>query len=306
MNLQASADGNRLVYRRQESHKDVFILPLDDLSSPRRLTHEDWAETPSGWTAAGQPLYVSNRSGNGDLYVQDLETLAPTLLAGGPTYEGSAEVHGDSVLFWRDETDTDGVVTGHALMRVEGGTSEAAQILRVDVTPEQADPSFRCPQSPELDCVFAERVARFMRFSWLDPSSPELGEPFLAVPTGAGVLGWDLAPDARHLAVLLHAPSRIVIHDLEDGSVNEHLVDLHRARDVAWGPSGGYLYVSGYHLSNPPYRVLRMALDGSAETLWISGETLFSDPTPSPDGRFLALGVTSFEVDDLWLLERSK
>ncbi|MCA9490349.1 MAG: hypothetical protein KC621_10505, partial [Myxococcales bacterium] len=77
-------------------------------------------------------------------------------------------------------------------------------------------------------------------------------------------------------------------------------VDLSVAISVASEATGeGWIVAGLYDPSDHPYRVLEVTADGDQHVLWSSMSWFLYAPTPSPDGRTVAMGAYAFD-DDVW------
>ncbi|MBW1880022.1 MAG: hypothetical protein JRJ84_16795 [Deltaproteobacteria bacterium] len=309
--MQASADGSRIAYIGVEVEKDTWLLPLDGSEPARVLTREAWNETPTGWTASGDVLLVSDRShpcrtgkidASGDLYAQPLDGSPPTLLARGPVLEFGADVVGDDLVFTRIILDEEGEAVARAVIRQVPGEPEQ-ELARFEA-PANIGFLFeaRCADAATAKCAVSEPVGTGARFSLLDLRTGERTEPLFF--SHFIWRGWDLSPDGRTLAIARAHPYRIVFHDLVDGTETERLLDAGKHSYLAWAPTGDKVYLTGatWGEEGSKHSLVAMDLEGNQEILWTSETTLLFAPTPSPDGRYLAFGGTSYD-DDVWLLD---
>jgi len=106
----------------------------------------------------------------------------------------------------------------------------------------------------------------------------------------------------------LPTTAELVIRDIDDGGVVAWPLPMLHPRELAWAPSGEKLYLAGYPLGSDrrmhPANIWSIGVDGAMELVWTVPIRFVSDPTPSPDGKRLAVRVTVGESGDLWLLDR--
>ncbi len=88
--LNVTPDGKRLAFLQRQYQEDVWVAGLDAqrtrILEPRRLTLDDHNDRPLAWTTDSRSVvFTSNRTGTGDVFVQDLQRNGEAqLLAGGP------------------------------------------------------------------------------------------------------------------------------------------------------------------------------------------------------------------------------
>jgi len=77
-NTGATADGNRLAFPRESKQLDVYVADFDarslKLTRPRRLTHEEGLNFPTGWSRDGAAvIFGSNRNGRWGIFQQRID-----------------------------------------------------------------------------------------------------------------------------------------------------------------------------------------------------------------------------------------
>jgi Tol biopolymer transport system component len=140
-------------------------------------------------------------------------------------------------------------------------------------------------------------------FYALDPiqgQGKELARTKLEMP---GDLSWKLSPDGSHVAMKSkdQIPGFVRILDLAKGTqVDLKLPTGWALWELRWASDGNALYLSA---SRTDFYLARLDLNGRTQILLTGGYTESSAcPTPSPDGRSLALCRRSFD-SNAWLLE---
>jgi len=309
-NLQASADGSQVAYVGVEVEKDTWVMPLDGSEAPRAITREAWSETPTAWTPSGDLLLVSDRSRHartgktdwsGDLFVQPLDGSSPKLVARGPVLDFGAEAVGEDLVFTRILLDDEGEAIAREVVLQSPGQPEQ-ELARFEA-PANIGFLFeaRCADAATAKCAVSEPMGTGARFSLIDLRTGERTGPLLW--SDFVWRAWDLSPDGRTLALVRSKPNRIVFHDLVDDTDVERPLGDEKYFYLSWAPTGDRVYLTGvkYGEQGGMRSLVAMDLEGNLEVLYSSKTMLLFAPTPSPDGRTLAFGGTSYD-DDVWIL----
>jgi Tol biopolymer transport system component len=124
---------------------------------------------------------------------------------------------------------------------------------------------------------------------------------------------WALSPDGSRIALIGDgigghtAKNGILAMNVGNGEVGDlHVEGLAFPFDLAWSSDGRSLFFTDIvaNAESPGWRVVHADSDGRVHVLWQSrivwGQ--FSNPLPSPDGRYLAFEQLSFE-SNAWTLE---
>jgi len=307
--MDAPADGSHLVFLKERSHADIFLGDLRDhgdrLENIRRLTLDDRDDFAATWARDSRSVYfASNRRGTFDLFSQRIDDPTVEAVLQGPGSERKAKLTPDGS-FLLYQTQPPGSESGPvSLMRVpiDGGDPE--------IVVGQGDfAGFNCPRVPEASCVLKEYGDGQLVFYRLDPikgKGPEIGR----VRTGFPV--WNLSPDGSRIALIGDETSGegrngILSLNVDDGEVTNLRIDgLKFPKDLAWSSDGDSLFVTELDAdaASPGWRVVHVDRAGQVHVLWQSRIVRgpFTDPMPSPDGRYLAFGRMSFE-SNAWMLE---
>jgi len=86
--LSASADGKRITYTKNSFNPGIYVSQLNSngtrLSTPQRLTLDNWRNYPFSWTADSKAvLFASDRDGTFHIFKQQIDQTVPELLVGG-------------------------------------------------------------------------------------------------------------------------------------------------------------------------------------------------------------------------------
>jgi len=310
--LSASRDG-RLAYLALRPDKEAWLIPLDDQGEPGEPwlhSQEGWGEAPTAWLPDGRLVLISDRAArkgtgrtdrSGDIYAQGLEGGKPERLAMGPVPDHGARVVGDSLVFTRLLMGAEGLSQGQAIYTKRDGEPEE-EIYRYEAT-GNANFQFqlRCVESTAR-CMVSEPMGTSARFKWLDLETGEVTSTGVAAEFNWWA--WDVSPDGRTLAVF--RPKLAVFHDLENGGHTEQSVNMRVPHYAAWNPDGSGVYLTGVSWPEDsggnPDRVIEVRPGEGDRVVWSTRAALIFAPTPSPDGRTLAMGVNAFE-NDLWVLD---
>ena len=305
--LSSTGDGKRVAFVKVRLKYDVFLGTLrPDGSAPSRLEafiseeSNNWA---SGWTSDSRYLlFTSDRKGAGrDIYRQapgggNPEPLAP---GGDAKADAVAMSDGTSVLYWSWPKGAGDYPKRKTLQQPPAGRSSPRTLLQRARTAQ-----LRCALAAPI-CLISEEEKDGLRFSKLDPRQSTV-QFFAAVPLRtADGYDWNLSPDGGRIGVVHSsvADSRIRIVSLSDGTVSELAIpQWGNFEGIAWAADGKGFYVS----SNLPKQssLLHVDMTGNARVLWRSVLESFDVPVPSPDGKRVAISISSTGESNAWLMER--
>ena len=308
--LSKSADGKRLAVLKSTYQRQVYLGELTAggtrMSVPRRLTNDEYFDSPSAWTADSKAVFffVGRQEGAG-LFKQEIsqETAerVTTSQAGG---NACLSPDGASLLYWEYPLSPAAPVR---LMRVplSGGMPQFLMEMR--------DAGFLaevgCARAPASLCVVIEPTQDEKRLA-LTAFDPVKGRGKLlrtiAKDPSAHYFGAALSPDGSTFAISRSFEPEIHIRllSLTGGSDREISVKGWPAlsyRGLSWSADGKGLYCGSY--SPQGSTLLHVDLEGKAKVLWHhkggSGD-LFG--VPSPDGRYLAIQASVLGAN-VWMLE---
>jgi Tol biopolymer transport system component len=294
IHLSASSDAPRLTAINVARMRDIYLGDLREgaqsLGSLQRFTLDQRDDVSPTWTAEGAAIvFASNRRGNWDIYKQAVGSRAAETFVAGPA----------------DETDPVLAPGGSLLLYMsrERGASETAELMRMPAAGGPAervldslrvDSVVRCARQPEAPCVLAERVDGQAVLTLLDPTA---GRGRELTKLDAVVEVWDLSPDGARIAFA--TAGRIRVLRVATGESSEILVeDVPEA--LTWSADGKSVLMTARRGHSSV--LLRIDLDGQTRMLWNMDARYIDSPRPSPDARYLVVGVSSIETDT-WLIE---
>ncbi len=309
--LSKSADGKRLALLKWTYQRQVYLGELTAggtrMNVPRRLTNDEYFNSPSAWTADSKAVFffVSRHEGGG-LFKQEISQETAERVTTSQQTDGDAclSPDGASLLYWESPLSPSAPVR---LMRIplSGGMPQFVVEMR--------DAGFlaavECARAPASLCVVIEPTQdeKALTLTALDPVKGR-GKLLrtIAKDPSAHDFGVALSPDGSTLAISRTFQPEIHIRllSLTGGSDREISVKGWPAlsyRGLSWSADGKGLYCG----SNSPRgsTLLRVDLEGNAKVLWqhkgASGD-LFG--VPSPDGRYLAIR-NSVLGGNVWMLE---
>jgi Tol biopolymer transport system component/class 3 adenylate cyclase len=305
--LSATGDGKRVAFVKERFKYSVFLGTLrPDGSTPSRLEafiseeSNNWA---SGWTPDSRyVLFTSDRKGGvRDIYRQALGGGTPEPLVPGAEAKAGAVAMSDgtSTLYWSWPKESGDYPEKNTLQQLPAGQSSPKRLFDRPWTAQ-----VRCALAAPM-CVMSEEVKDGLRFSKLD--ARESTPHFLAAVTlrTSDHYDWDLSPSGDRIGVV-HTDvtdSRIRVVSLRDGTASElALPQWGNFEGIAWAAHGKGLYVS----SNLPKQASLLYVDmtGSARVLWPSDVEYFDQPIPSPDGKRVAISMSSTGESNAWLMKQ--
>ena len=320
--LSTGAGGSRLSFVRKRFRSTVYVGELEAggarLSTPRRLTFDEWMNWPTGWSHDSQSvLFTSDRGGRLDIFRQDVNAPVPLALVTGAEERRDARLSPDGRwILYLTSSDTQGQrqAAEGRLMRValRGGSPRLVLLVpgypalsRVAAAGESPGtalvglPRFRCPAAPQSLCVLSEKIQNQVIFTAFDPLEGRKGE---LARIGAPLAdSWDLSPDGRWIALGPGSGgSRIRLLPLAGQPQRDISLDgWSNIQCVAWAADGKALFATSWASKDPP--LLRISLDGEVKLLH-KGLFHVEDPIPSPDGRYLAFGENTME-SNVWVVQ---
>ncbi len=299
-----------MVLRRSDQNS-IFVGDFDP-SSPRitnirRLTLDERTNYPHAWTADGRAvIFESNRSGNFDLFKQDVNRRTPETLVATPLTEILPQVTPDGkfVLYaarpleserpWYYKPRT------YKLMRVPVTGGRPAEVPIGGLLDE-----FRCPLGPAKQCVLRTTLpGGYFAYYDLDPIKGK-GRELAQTKSHIKILGdWDVSPDGTQVAIPIHhsREARIRLVPLRRAGLNDKqerevvLAGLANLNGLVWAADGSGWFVSvSTTVGN---RMLYVYLDGRYRSLGdISGWAV-----PSPDGHHIAF-LNPIVATNAWLVK---
>jgi len=303
--LTMTADGKRAAVLRINAQADIYVAELDPggktMKTPQRLTWVDTDDSVSDWTADSRTvLFESKRNGNFDLFKQDITQKEAEPIVGTPEHEWHPSLSPDGafILYAVSPKPCDRV---SRLMRMPVGGGPPERVLSGENIR-----NFSCAREAKL-CVVAEEVEGKQVLTRFDPLTGR-GEklPFPDCPWSRTIL----SPQGRLVEKMKSGPEGLYVRvqSLTGGAAQE-VTWKQLTRDyqlMGWSRDGKGIYVHDWgHTLEADFTALYLGLDGRSQVLWKRGTSpgwSFDAPVPSPNGRYLAFGVVTYE-SNAWLLE---
>jgi eukaryotic-like serine/threonine-protein kinase len=299
-------DGSRLVFTLFHSWLNIYLAHTKAgataLDAPQVVAHSDSFDEPLAWTSDSQAIFFSSdRMGRSQIFKQQLGQQTAEALFLGPDEQVDAVPTPDHkwLLYWSLPHESDSSTTDAWLMRypLSGGAVEKLAKFPADAT-TLAD----CPMRTGT-CVLSRWSQRELIFYALDPvqgQGKELARTRLEMPDD---LGWRISPDGSRVAMKSkdQLSGFVRILDFAKGTqVDLKLPTGWTLWQLSWGSDGNAVYLAA---SRTDFYLARLDLNGKTQILLAGGYTQSSAcPTPSPDGRSLALCHRSFD-SNAFLLE---
>ena len=303
-------DGARLAIVKEHIRDDVNVGELKDkgmrLAAPTRLTVSESEDFPSGWTLDNDAiLFSSNRIGRRQIYKQQLNHNTAKPLIEGPDDQTQPEMTPDGrwILYWSSPYAIGGAPPATArLMRLPllGGSPE--KILEAGAGGIDTATNFHCPVRSS-QCALSRWQEGQLIFFALDPTNgpgAELAETKLGMPE---MLEWSISPEGSRIAVASQDQLREQIRILDPLNGTERNIQLPhdwKVWSLNWTSDGSALFAA---VQTTGYFLARIDLNGKIQMLLDRGRAQWlSNPSPSPDGRYLAFSQRTFE-SNVWLME---
>jgi serine/threonine protein kinase len=310
--LSVAADGKQAMVLRRSDQNTIFIGDFDpsspSITNVRRLTLDTRTNYPHAWTADGHAvIFESDRSGNFDLFKQDVNRRTPETLLATPLTEILPQLAPDGrfVLYaarpLEDERPWYYKPRTYKLMRVPVTGGTPAEVPIGGLLDE-----FRCALAPGKRCVLrATLPGGYFAYYDLDPIRGK-GSELARTKSSLKILGdWDVSPDGTQVAIPNHdsREARIRIVSLQRARHNDMqerevvLAGLANLNGLVWAAEGSGWFVSvNTTVGN---RMLYVNLDGRYRSL---GD-IMGWAVPSADGRRIAF-LNRIVATNAWLIER--
>jgi serine/threonine protein kinase len=302
-NFFASADGKRFIYVSSRRTDSVYLGNLGfgaKKFNPRRLTLDEWNNTPIDWTRDSRAVLVQSvRSGRSIILKQGIDQKSPEILLSGAENFMAPRLSpaGDRLLYTASAT-LDFLNPSKRLMSmpVQGGAPT--------VLPAGAYYWYRCGSVPSARCILAEIKGQQLVFSILDPVNGK-GEEIQHVQFRSDI-ACALSPDGNKIAVvdpeayvgevriLTLADRKVVALPLRDWK-------WQKIQSIAWSADGSQLFATAY--TGTSFVIALIDLRGKLQVLAeiTGGEAWPFRPVPSPNGRYLAYARRTFESNVMML-----
>ena len=294
----STADGKKLAFLLAAEQSDVLVGELGPgptLATPRRLTHNDHDDFPSGWSADSSSVFFhSTRNGTSNIFSQELRAgsdAVELLPAAEPRTMPVSTPDRAWILFLTTAPGQSPMARPSRLMRKpsSGGTAEiVADLPGIE--------SISCAKVPV--CIIEESGPESRVVSLLDPVKGKERELFRLQYNGSA----SLSPDGTRVAVLMPpAPNRVGVLSLP--GVTEREIAVPQAaplESVAWAMDGSGFFVTDRSATSAS--AWYVPLNGQPRKLWEQKGSLRTWAVPSPDGKKLAIAGVSRQ-SNVWMLE---
>jgi DNA-binding winged helix-turn-helix (wHTH) protein/Tol biopolymer transport system component len=310
--LSATADGTRLVVRKETYPSQVYITELGAAGKParppQRLTNDEAVNWGTAWTADSKAvLFTSERGDKSGIFKQAIAGSAAQPLIEARENASLARLSADGswVLYSETSLTQDGRSREARLMRipVNGGPPR----LVYEGTKAQLQ-DYPCARAPAHLCVIieADHDNKRLTVAALDPLKGR-GELLRTVEKEphAG-FAWALSPDGSTLALARGDEPEIHIRLLSlTGGLDREIAvkGWPNIASMEWSPDGKGLYCGA--VTSQSGTLLYVDLTGVAQVVSHSSEIgggAFIGAVPSPNGRYLAL-IGAIHYSNAWLVE---
>lgn len=301
-------DGRLAVTRLSAQHQiRVAELRNSDhaLSVPVRGTEDEADNTDADWSSDSKSfLFVSNRRGNYDIYLQRLGVAEAEVVSSGPEDEVSPRFGpGDGTILFG--TRKHGQATGTYWPWISGEIKRISRLGGAPTTISRMEPGriVRLLGDPHAGarCVLASWTEKDVLYSSLDTATGK--ENFLLRLPRSGYWLDSISPDGKRIVRFQGPPGKIELVDLDSRSARGIEVEKgDLVAGAAWTPEGTRLILSTQRADG--WAIVSSDLEGRCATLWKSSDRWLFPRflRVSPDGQRLLFDrlVTSGNV---WLVE---
>src|SRR5882724_2378577 len=307
--LSASADGKRITYTKNYLNPSIYVAELNPggtrLSTPQRLTLDNWRDYPFAWTAdSKEVLFTSDRDGAFHIFKQRIGEGAPELLIGGNEETSLPRLAPDNstVLFevWPRLGEP---ASPRRLMRVplSGGPPQA--VLQHD-----GMGNMQCARPPSDLCLYDLRSptqVSFFRFDPMTGKSEELPQLRLQ-DENSYAYNWTVSPDGKILATakgkILQRDPNITFTSLEDGSKRTVTAQAWAGiNSIDFAADGRSIWAPAY-TNTGKWALLNIDLQGHTKTVLEDAQMAIGWAIPAPDGKHLAFWKAR-GTSNVWMLE---
>jgi DNA-binding winged helix-turn-helix (wHTH) protein/Tol biopolymer transport system component len=307
--LSASADGKRITYTKNYLNPSIYVAELTfggkRLSTPQRLTLDNWRDYPYSWTADSKAvLFSSDRDGTFHIFKQGIDERAPELLIGGTEETSLSRLAPDNstVLFevWPRLGEP---ASPRRVMRVPLAGGPPQPVL------QHADlGNMQCARPPSNLCLYDLRSPTQVSFFRFDPISGKSEElPQLRLQDESSyAYNWTLSPDGKILATakgkILQREPNITFTSLEDGSKRTVTAQAWAGiNSIDFAADGRSVWAPAY-TNTGRWALLNIDLQGRTETVLEDTQMAIGWAIPAPDGKHLAFWKAR-GTSNVWMLE---
>jgi eukaryotic-like serine/threonine-protein kinase len=299
--LTITADGKLLAYNKGHYHQDVYVGQVEQrpvsLRTPRRFTLDNHDNYAPHWTPDSRDiLFVSNRNGRSELFRQGLNDTIPERIvssAGGQVSGYEITSDASSILYWLEAAGPRFLQKTIPLMREPAGGGSPETVLEVSGS---ESPDFTCA-ALKNSCVLSLIGANALKLYALDPVRGKGDLLGTLTVDSQGHTDYAISPDASQIAVVDYRyRNKIEILNTAQRSWREISVEPGHGfyQFIGWAADGKGFFVATYLPRS--LNLIYVALSGKVQILASKGHTQsFSNPSPSPDGKYLAFQAQSWD-----------
>ena len=311
VDISVTADGKRLVYLEGTAQYDVYTAELEGnglrMKPPQRLTLDDSLDIPQAWTPDGREiLFSSDRNGNLDTFKQALDQRTAEAILSGRGDQSDARLSSDGawILYFDEPIHKRISATEPVTLRrapFSGGPPQVALT-------ERGFCCIHCSGSKANLCVVDKKVGDDLIFYAFDPVQG-MGDELTRIHN-PHLHEWQLSPDGSSIALARpEGGGTIRIISMTDKGMRDIRVS-EPVDHFFWSSDGKGFYSTTVDTNVVPWAVaggshqklLYIGLDGHVTPLWQFATFAGVYGFPSPDGRYLALGMGRM-VANAWMVE---
>lgn len=298
-----TSDGKRLAFQRSAPQSTVNVADIEAngvrLSNFKHVTLNEYMNHVETWAPDGHALvFRSKRDGNLKLFKQALDSdIEEPLVMGRENVAGSAISPDGSWLFYLDcARGCEGTAPVMAIP-IHGGAQHLVMMSDTYGRP-------RCAVAPANLCVVAEQSQDgkpliFTAFDALKGRGAEIAR--FETDPAVDEYNWGISRDGSSIAILNHLNNKIYIVSLKGRPLKEITVKLWtNLGGLNWAADGKGWFTASKNEEGVV--LLHVDLQGEAAPIWRLSGGLEAYALPSPDGRQLAIGATSWD-NNIWLME---
>jgi Tol biopolymer transport system component len=305
-----SRDGTRLTFNKTSSQTSVLLARLNAkglTETPRRLTLDDYKNTPLAWASDDKTLFfASERAGSFWILKQKVDEIEANQVITQRTPTGPARLTSDgtSLLYLEYPSEaTTRLMTVSAL----GGLPRPFEFNPKGQLDNEMD-NVDCAKKPATNCVVGtfDKPHHEHTFWNFDPAHPNLRRLFTINYDLRKGFGWTVSPDGTRIATNRNYTdhAEIEIYSL-NGTIERRVRvnGFNHTFSVDWASDGLSWFVAVGTATG--CSLLRVFADGHDQVLLTMRNrgSAYTYGIPSPDGKELAIHGESFG-GNVWMVDR--
>jgi DNA-binding winged helix-turn-helix (wHTH) protein/Tol biopolymer transport system component len=298
--IAGSADGKVLITLRENWSPSTYLGTLaaagTQLLAPRRLTLDESASVPTGWTPdSAAVLFYSDRNGTSEIFKQAIDRpLAESLVTAAEQLSQPRVTPDGSEILYISTPKSAGLEAHSSILAIpiNGGTP---RLVLEDV----AIFAVECARLPSTLCLYSVTKGNTRETFRFDVRSGKSADPPQIDPEGF----WSLSPDGsqRAFVTIGSNPGTIQLRSTSSSKTRELVVKgWNGLMHIDWSADGKSLLV-GWHNQERDSALLNVTLDGAVSVLLRSSDFI-GYAVPSPDGRLLAI-LRAAPAKNVWQTE---